>query len=157
DSLIIAGVAVANGVVYVQEMDGELHALDAATGQELATVVTGGQVSGPAISRGQLYLGTGDGFGLFLDPLAAMPPGSIVALGLPDPVKVHSVAVNDGSAQRSMVTSLTVTFSGEVTLDAGAFRLRRQDGDLVGLNVAASVLGGRTVAVLTFTGANILA
>ena len=39
-----------------------------------------------------------------------------------------------------------------MTLDPGAFELRRQDGSLVELNVAASVVGGKTVAVLTFAG-----
>jgi hypothetical protein len=37
------------------------------------------------------------------------------------PLMVESVVVNDGSAQRSMVNSLTVTFNGPVTLDPGAF------------------------------------
>ena len=46
--------------------------------------------------------------------------------------QVESVVVNDGSAQRSMVNSLTVTFDRVVTLDPGAFELRRQDGTSVG-------------------------
>src|SRR5207248_3471391 len=45
-----------------------------------------------------------------------------------------------------------VTFDGPVTLDPGAFELSRQDGSPVELNVAASVLNGQTVAVLTFAG-----
>jgi hypothetical protein len=72
------------------------------------------------------------------------------------PARVASVVVNDGSAQRSMVNSLTVTFDGEVTLDAGAFELSRQDGSLVDLSVAASVVNGQTVAVLTFAGSDIV-
>ena len=43
-----------------------------------------------------------------------------------------------------------------MTLDPGAFELRRQDGSLVELNVAASVVNGRTVAVLTFAGPDIV-
>src|SRR5262249_34043534 len=39
------------------------------------------------------------------------------------PRQVDSVVLNDGSAQRSMVTSLTVTFDRVVTLDPGAFEL----------------------------------
>ena len=73
-----------------------------------------------------------------------------------DPAKIESVVVNDGSAQRSMVNSLTVTFDRVVTFDPGAFGLQRQDGSEVSLNVAASVVGGRTVAVLTFTGSDII-
>ena len=72
------------------------------------------------------------------------------------PERVGSVVVNDGSAQRSRVTSLTVTFSGTVTMDPGAFELLRQDGSAVSLSVAVSLVDGRTVAVLTFAGPDIL-
>jgi hypothetical protein len=42
----------------------------------------------------------------------------------PAPITVQSVQVNDGLAHRSMVTSLTVTFSQPITsLDAGAFEI----------------------------------
>jgi hypothetical protein len=68
------------------------------------------------------------------------------------PAQVASVAVNDGSAQRSMVNSLTVTIDGSVTIDDGAFELSRQDGRRVELNVATSMVNGQTVAVLTFAG-----
>src|SRR5262245_26145394 len=67
-----------------------------------------------------------------------------------DPRKVETVVVNDGSAQRSMVNSLTVTFSGAVVLDPGAIELRRQNGTLVNFLLDVSAVGGRTVAVLTF-------
>ena len=69
------------------------------------------------------------------------------------PQQVENVVVNDGSAQRSMVNRITVTFSGAAVLDPGAIELRRQDGTLVNFLLDASVVGGRTVAVLTFAGA----
>ena len=72
------------------------------------------------------------------------------------PARVAGVAVNDGSAQRSMVNSVTVTFDGPVTLDPGAFDLSRSDGTPVELTVAASVVDGRTVAVLTFAGPDVV-
>jgi hypothetical protein len=81
--------------------------------------------------------------------------GEVVRITL-GPAEVESVAVNDGSAQRSMVTSLTVTFDRIVAIDPGAFELHRQDGTPVGLSVAASVVGGRTVAVLTFAGPGVV-
>src|SRR5581483_6623338 len=43
------------------------------------------------------------------------------------PQKVESVVINDGSAQRSMVNRITVTFGGAAVLDPGAIELRRQD------------------------------
>lgn len=72
------------------------------------------------------------------------------------PARVAGVAVNDGSAQRSMVNSLTVTFDGPVTLAPGAFEMAGADGSAVELTVAASVMDGRTVAVLTFAGPDIV-
>src|SRR5438034_767143 len=55
-----------------------------------------------------------------------------------------------------MVNSLTVTFSGAAILDPGAIELRRQDGSPVGLHADISILGGKTVAVLTFVGTEIV-
>ena len=72
------------------------------------------------------------------------------------PARVADVAVNDGSAQRSMVNSLTVTFDGPVTLDAGAFELLGPEGSPVEVAVAMSVMNGQTVAVITFTGPEIV-
>jgi hypothetical protein len=69
---------------------------------------------------------------------------------------VQSVVVNDGSAQRSMVNSLTVTFSTVVTLDPGAFELVRQEGGVIQLTVAQAVVDGHSVDTLTFVGAGII-
>jgi hypothetical protein len=68
------------------------------------------------------------------------------------PQTVASVALNDGGVQRSMVNSVTVTFSGAAILDPGAIELRRQDGSLVVGQLSISLLNGKTVAVLTFAG-----
>jgi hypothetical protein len=70
------------------------------------------------------------------------------------------VAVNDGSAQRSEVRSITVTFSGPVSFAGGnanaasAFQLNHvQTGNNVGLASSVSTDGqGRTVVALTFSG-----
>ncbi len=80
-----------------------------------------------------LYEGTGDA-------LAGAPP------------TVNSVILNDGSAQRSMVDRVTVTFDGNAVLDPGAIELRREDGSPVDAGVRISQLGGDTMAVLTFAG-----
>jgi len=61
--------------------------------------------------------------------------------------------VNDGSAQRSRVTSLTVTFAGQVTVGAGAFVLTRTgDGATIALTATVSYVGGQTVVTVTFAG-----
>ena len=67
---------------------------------------------------------------------------------------VTDIVVNDGSAQRSMVTRLTVNFSVPVTIDPNAFDLRRRDGTQVGL-IERLAADGRSV-VLTFTGSGII-
>jgi hypothetical protein len=67
-----------------------------------------------------------------------------------------AVTINDGAAQRSMVTRLTVTFSTVVTIDPGAFTLQHVGGGAVGLNPSTSVVNGQTVVVLTFTGTGIV-
>jgi hypothetical protein len=72
------------------------------------------------------------------------------------PPTVQSITVNDGSVQRSEVTSLTVTFNTQVSLAPGALEVQRADGSDVGINIATSVVGGKTVAVVTFTGPDIV-
>jgi hypothetical protein len=69
------------------------------------------------------------------------------------PRQVESVVVNDGSAQRSMVNSLTVTFNGAVTLDPGAFELVRQGGPVIQLQISQAIVDGHSVDTLTFVGA----
>jgi uncharacterized protein (TIGR03118 family) len=149
-----------NAVLVGNYGDGRINAFDSTTGAFLGAMrdaageeieIDGllglhfgnGTVSG---DRNALYFAAGsDGgaHGLF---------GSLRVA----PAQVASVVVNDGSAQRSMVTSVTVTFDGPVTIDSGAFELRKQDGSLVELNVATSLSNGRTVALLTFVGPNIV-
>lgn len=80
-----------------------------------------------------------------------------------DTPAVQSVTVNDGNAQRSMVTTTSVTFNTEVVLGAGAFTLTRVGlpGGLPGdfatvgtVTVSTQVINGATLATLTFGGAN---
>jgi hypothetical protein len=65
--------------------------------------------------------------------------------------------VNDGSAQRSRVTSLTVTFAGQVTFSGtvgAAFTLtRNSDGAVIGFTATSSIVNGVTQVTLNgFTG-----
>jgi hypothetical protein len=69
------------------------------------------------------------------------------------PQKVESVVLNDGAAQRSMVNRITITFGGAAILDPGAIELRGQDGGMVDARISISLLDAKTVAVLTFAGA----
>jgi hypothetical protein len=71
--------------------------------------------------------------------------------------RITATQVNDGTAQRSRVTSLTVTFSTQVTFAgsvASAFTLSRTGGGAVSFQASASVINGVTVVTLNaFTGA----
>jgi hypothetical protein len=74
---------------------------------------------------------------------AAVPPTGIVR-------------INDGAAQRSRITDLTVTFSAQVTFAgavSNAFTLVRTGGGSVNFSATANVVGGVTVVTLNgFTG-----
>ncbi|HVK11128.1 MAG TPA: tandem-95 repeat protein [Gemmataceae bacterium] len=93
------------------------------------------------------------------DGTAYTPAATVSLVVRAQPDLVGTVQVNDGAAQRSKVTDLTLTFDAE--LDAallnqpGAFTLTRTDGATVGtITAAATVAGGQTTIVLSFSGAN---
>ncbi len=84
---VASGLAVANGVVYFTTVtSGKLVALDATTGAVLKEVDVGPVWSGPSVSRGRVYVGTGNT--LFTDsPAEAFFPkkytGVLYSFGLP--------------------------------------------------------------------------
>jgi polyvinyl alcohol dehydrogenase (cytochrome) len=58
---VASGVAVANGVVYFTSVaSGKLVALDASSGEMLKEIPLGPLWSGPSVSRGRVYVGTGN-------------------------------------------------------------------------------------------------
>ena len=88
-------------------------------------------------------------------------PTNAATLTVVAPATVADVQVNDGSAQRSEVRSITVTFSGAVSFAGGntnaaaAFQFQHlTDGNNVALSAAVSTnSSGQTVVTLTFAGA----
>jgi glucose dehydrogenase len=84
---VASGVAVANGVVYfTTTVSKKLIALDAASGALLKEVEVGAVWSGPAVSRGRVYVATGNI--LFSSPgdfslFPHQPNGAVLSLGLP--------------------------------------------------------------------------
>jgi len=80
-------------------------------------------------------------------PLAANPP------------TVSGIQVNDGTAQRSRVTQLQVTFSALVTLGGAAFVLTDLGGTPVpdvALSINSAPVGGVTVSTITFGGSAVI-
>jgi hypothetical protein len=70
--------------------------------------------------------------------------------------QVESFIINDGSAQRSMVTSTTVTFNTKVTIDSGAFQIvnRTTSAAVTGWTTTTTVdSAGKTVVVFNFPSA----
>jgi hypothetical protein len=74
------------------------------------------------------------------------------------PPMVESVVINGGSAQRSMVTSVIVTFNTVVTIDdlATAFEVDKTGGSAVGLIASRNNVGGKTIVTLNFTGPGVV-
>jgi hypothetical protein len=70
---------------------------------------------------------------------------------------VQSVVVNDGSIQRSLVQSLSITFDSKLNPDptVAAFQLQRSDATNVNLSLAVDNTGPTTKAVLSFTGGSV--
>lgn len=70
------------------------------------------------------------------------------------PPRVSSIQINDGSAQRSVIRSITVTFDDFVSLDAGHLSLVNEQGSGVSFQESVNYQNNSTVLTLTFTGAN---
>jgi polyvinyl alcohol dehydrogenase (cytochrome) len=82
-----SGIAVANGVLYFTAVaSGQLVALDAATGAVLKELDLGPVWSGPSVSRGRVYVGTGNTLFTPSDAEAFFPKrytGALHSFGLP--------------------------------------------------------------------------
>lgn len=146
--------------------DGSLYVLQHATGPflsgngSLTRIAPDGtrapvEVPGLTLIRPTSVLVGDDGAIFVSNRGTSVGAGEVIRITL-GPAEVERAVVNDGAARQSMVNSLTVTFERAVAFDPGAFELRRQGGGLVDLSVAASVMEGRTVAVLTFVGPDVV-
>ncbi len=84
---VASGIAVANGVVYFTTVaSGKLVALDAVTGSVLKELDLGPVWSGPSVSRGRVYVGTGNTLFTPADSEAFFPKkltGVLYSFGLP--------------------------------------------------------------------------
>jgi outer membrane protein assembly factor BamB len=77
---VASGIALANGVAYFTTMmGGKLVALNSATGEMLNEISLPPVWSGPSVSRGRVYVGSGS---IFMD---AAQQGAVFCFGLPDP------------------------------------------------------------------------
>ena len=96
----LGAVAFANGVVYfLSSRAGDLYALDAKTGKTLTKLHLGTGISGPSVSHGRVFVGTGDGFS-FASNQPSPPSGSLFALGLPTPPAQTPASTSSGPTGR---------------------------------------------------------
>ena len=142
--------------------DGRIHAYNPATGVELGTLngptgqpITISGLSGIAFGAGNGRAGDANTLYFSANPdFAASGIFGSIAVNPGTAPRVASVVAGDGTAQRSMVTQIQVTFDQHVVLPqdaAQAFRLSRQ-GDGAAVNLIADVddLGAGTVVTLHF-------
>jgi hypothetical protein len=64
------------------------------------------------------------------------------------------VIVNEGELQRSMVQEIEVVFTGDVQIGGSAFSLAMRGGSNVAVSFSTAVANGKTIATLSFFGAN---
>jgi hypothetical protein len=161
-------VTLADGALEVQDSAGNDVSLSVSTalvnGRTVATVTfTGDNLVGGALPKGSYTLTAHsalihDSLGQPLQQVNGADPTfaftSTVAQGT---TTLSSVRLNEGAPAPGNVSSVTLHFSGLVTLGAGAVEVLQQGGGSVGVSVAVGVDGsGNTVAVLTFTGAGLV-
>jgi outer membrane protein assembly factor BamB len=95
-----SGIALANGVAYfTTTVSNKLVAVDTATGQPLFEKELGPVWCGPAVSRGRVYVGTGNVLFAPGDPAEAFFPknafGTLYSFGLPGEDEVSRLGVGD--------------------------------------------------------------
>jgi outer membrane protein assembly factor BamB len=100
---VASGIAVANGVVYFTTVArGKLIALDAVTGAVLKEIGLGPVWSGPSVSRGRIYLGTGNTQFTPSDYEAFLPKkytGVLYSFGLPGEDEVSRLGAGRESGE----------------------------------------------------------
>jgi hypothetical protein len=141
----------ASGLTYLWDLDG-----DGAYGETGAAAARGDE-TGPSPTFRATGLAAGAGVVVALrvidsGGLTADAAATVTVTGPAAPT-VTGTQVNDGGAQRSRVTSLTVTFSAQVTFSGAvgaAFTLTRAgDGAAVTFAASQATVGGVTAVTLT--------
>ncbi len=93
--------------------------------------------------------------GAYRDSTGGTSRGAVHILQLDDglPLGITDVIIHNGGGQRSTVQHITVQFNETATIDPGAFDLRTAAGTAVDVTASISVVGDKTQALLTFSGA----
>ncbi len=123
-----------------------------------ATIQAGGAANAFNVLGTHTYAAPGV-FAVTIVVTSSTAPGATINSSANVLATVQGVQIDDGSAQRSMIRSLTVTFSGVVTLNGSqSFSLTNNTTHTTeNLVVSSRVVNRNTVATLDFTGADIIA
>jgi VCBS repeat-containing protein len=143
-------VAAAGLLANDTDADGDARTAAVATGPAHGTLTlnaNGSFTYTPAAG----YVGA-DSFTYVANDKARDSAPATVTLAVAAPPQVKSVVINDGSAQRSLIRSITVMFDTLVTFDAGAIRVVRAGGIVPTLTRTVTQANGETTVVLTFSG-----
>jgi len=97
------------------------------------------------------FAGT-DSFTYRANDNAVNSAAATVNIAVSAPPQVQSVVINDGSIQRSIIRSITITFDTLVTVDNGAFTLVRGDGLSPAKTRTVTTVNGESAVTLTFSG-----
>jgi hypothetical protein len=133
-----------------------------AENNQVGQPVTSGTVASGAASA-NFTVPAGQTFGTYTT-LAVYNPGpdfnanqqtGTLTIVQPAPV-VESIVIDGGAVQRSMVTSITVTFNEVVSLSSGAIEVVQKGGKSEGLVLNESVVNGESVVSIAFTGSDII-
>lgn len=127
---------------------------DGVYGETGAGAVNGDELgSTPTFAAGALAAGTAHPIGLRVTDSSGAKHTAGTTVTVASPPSISDVVTGDGSAQRSRVTSLTVTFSQVVTLGGSAFTLAGPGGNIALAVDTNPSTPTETIAVLTFSGA----
>ncbi len=154
---IIAGFTDPNGARPTSNYSATINWGDGSAVGSSATIQAGGASNAFKVLGTHTYAKPGV-FTVTVVVTSGTGPGVTVSSTANVLATVQSVQIDDGSAQRSMVRSLTVTFSGVVTLNGSkSFVLTNNTAHTTeNLVVTSHVVNGDTIATLDFTGSDII-
>lgn len=152
-------ITVSPAVVSVRQ--GTTQAFSAAVTDQFGRAIVSPAVTwsatGGSISAGGVFTPGGTtGAGFLATASTGSVTGSAAVTVLPPSPQFSSLVVNDGAVQRSMVRSLTLTFSTSVVLQGGAVQLARRGSPFTGTVITTPASGAASSYVLTFSGGEII-
>ncbi|MCA9139068.1 MAG: cadherin repeat domain-containing protein, partial [Planctomycetales bacterium] len=112
--------------------------------QGVITVANGNALDHEGTASYSLFVEVTDGHGL--------KDTATITINIGNVPEIESFSIDNGSAQRSVVRSITVKFDSDVTLEPDAFEIQKIGGGVFNPLFTTQLISGKTVATLTFEG-----